>query len=126
MDSRKPVFAAAAACLFYAFPAAAQTEAFSSGVAWTAVSEPDLAALRGRGMPYSKVFVQVNDNNTSNNYSNTQTGNPSSATVVVATPKTMVTGTASVGGAVIKPLVFAPVSFGRTIAVSFGSSSSNH
>jgi hypothetical protein len=91
------ILVSAAACALYGLPALAETDAFRTGAAYAPLAEADMADLRGMAAPSSKVFVQTNDNNTPNNYSQVQNGQPSSASVVVATPTTAVIGTASVG-----------------------------
>ena len=84
------------ACMFYALPAAAN-EAFPGTVAVSVVADTDMADMRGRAAPSSKVFIQTNNNNVPNNASQVQNGQPSSATASVITPNTQVTGKASVG-----------------------------
>jgi hypothetical protein len=100
--TRLHILVTAAACGLYALPAMAETDVFRAGTAFDAISDPVLAELRGMAAPSSKVFVQVNDNNVASNYSAVQNGNPSSANVIVATPRTAVIGHASVGGSTFK------------------------
>jgi hypothetical protein len=114
MNSRTPLLVAAAAGIVCALPAAAGTDAFRTGAAYAPVAEADMADLRGKAAPSSKVFIQVGNTT----YSDVQNGNPSSATVVVA-GNTAVTGHAAVGGSTVKPVVIAPTLINRTVTVSY-------